>query len=102
MISEQVKQRDKSFYLTAMIVGLFGFAIFIGEHFFKSPDSITVTILVTVVISLIAIGNIFLFKGFYHWSKAKGYPGNYCLLVFLGPLGLFILYRLVDLTSEKS
>ena len=100
MISEQVKKRDRSFYITAMIVGLFGVAIFIGEQFFPSPDSDTVTILVTIWIGLIAIGNSFLFKGFYHWSKAKGYPGNYCLLGFLGPLGLFILYRLNDLTSE--
>jgi drug/metabolite transporter (DMT)-like permease len=100
MISEQIKKRDNSFYIVAIVLGLFGTAIFVGEHFFPSPDSDIVPILVSIIILLVAIGNGFLFKGFYHWSKAKGYPGNYCLFCFLGPLGLFILYRLNDLTSE--
>jgi hypothetical protein len=100
MISEQVKKRDRSFYLAAIIVGLFGAAIFIGEYFFPSPDSDRVIIYVFVGIILITIENIFYFKGSYHWSKAKGYPGSYCLFALFGPLGLFILYRLNDLTSE--
>ena len=101
MISEQVKKRDRSFNIVFLIIGLFIAAIFIGEHFFSSPNSESVAILVIFVISLITIGNVFLFKGSYHWSKAKGYPGTYCLLALLGPLGLFILSRLSDLTSEE-
>ena len=60
MISEQVKKRDRSFYLAAMIVGLFCDAIFIGEYFFPSPDSDRVIIYVFVGIILIAIENIFI------------------------------------------
>ncbi len=101
MISDQVKKRDRSFNIVFLITGLFIAAIFIGEHLFSSPDSESIAIFVIVGTALIIFGNIFLFKGFYHWSKAKGYPGTYCLLALLGPLGLFILYRISDLTSEE-
>ena len=101
MISEQVKKRNRSFYLAAMIVGPFGAAILIGEYFFPSPGSDSVIIYVFVGITLITIGTIFFYKGFFHWSKAKGYPGSYCLFALLGPLGILILHRLNDLTSEE-
>ena len=100
MIYEQVKRRDRSFYLATMIVGLFCAFVFIGEYFFPSPDLDRVIIYFFVGITLISIGVIFYYKGSYHWSKAKGYPGCYCLFALLGPLGLLILYRLDDLTSE--
>ena len=101
MISAQVKKRNRSFYLAAMIVGPFGAAILIGEYFFPSPGSDSVIIYVFVGITLITIGTIFFYKGFFHWSKAKGYPGSYCFFALLGPLGILILHRLNDLTSEE-
>ena len=100
MIAKQIKKRDNSFLIVLLIIGVFIFGIFIAEKFLPKPDSDIVSTLVYCGIALISLGNIFLFKAFYHWSKAKGYPGAYTLLIFLGPLGLIILYYLRDLSIE--
>ena len=50
-----------------------------------------------IVFASLVIPQVVWYKGFYHWSKAKGYNGSLALLGLLGfPIGVLVMALLKD------
>jgi len=95
---EQIAKRDKAFQTTVIVCGLILTVYLIAALVGIKEKTIN------VVIRLLFLPmSFFWFKGFYHWSIAKGYPRHYLILGIIGlPFGMAILSRLEDRNPEPS